>query len=89
MYALNLGEGGRILSACVVLPTGSYGGMPQAGHLPEGDVSDYRYEGGEYVRDPLPVPEPPEEVPTAEEDIQGLVVDHEYRLTLLELGITE
>ena len=64
MYALNLGEDGRILSACVVLPTGSYGGMPQADHLPEGDVSDYKYLGGEYVYDPLPKPEPMPE-PTA------------------------
>lgn len=27
--------------------------------------------------------------PTEEEDISALIVDHEYRLTLLELGITE
>lgn len=61
MYALNLGEGGRVLSACVALPGGNYEGMPQADHLPEGDVSDYRYGGGEYVYDPLPVPELPPE----------------------------
>lgn len=89
MYALNLGEGGRILSACVVLPAGNYDGMPQVDNLPEGDISDYRHEGGEYVYDPLPAPEPPEGMPTAEEDVQEMVVDHEYRLTLLELGITE
>lgn len=64
MYALNLGEGGRILSACVALSIGSYEGMPQADHLPEGDVSDYKYLGGEYVYDPLPKPEPMPE-PTA------------------------
>lgn len=27
--------------------------------------------------------------PSEEEDISALIVDHEYRLTLLELGITE
>lgn len=27
--------------------------------------------------------------PTAEEDLAALVIDHEYRLTLLELGVTE
>lgn len=27
--------------------------------------------------------------PSAEDDLSALVVDHEYRLTLLELGITE
>lgn len=65
MYALNLGDGGRILSACVVLSIGNYEGMPQVGSLPEGDISDYRYLGGEYVYDPLPEPEPPEPEPTA------------------------
>lgn len=64
MYALNLGEGGRILSACVVLSIGNYDGMPQVGILPDGDISDYRYEGGEYVYDPLP--EPPEPTPEPE-----------------------
>lgn len=66
MYALNLGEGGRILSACVVLSIGNYDGMPQVGILPEGDISDYRYEGGEYVYDPLPKPEPTEPEPEPE-----------------------
>lgn len=32
-------------------------------------------------------PPPPE--PTESEDAAALLVDHEYRLTLLELGITE
>lgn len=35
-------------------------------------------------------PEPPEPVepePTAEEDLNSLIIDHEYRLTLLELGV--
>ncbi len=27
--------------------------------------------------------------PTEEDDVNGMLVDHEYRLTLLELGITE
>ena len=27
--------------------------------------------------------------PTEEEDLSALVIDHEYRLTLLELGVTE
>lgn len=63
MYALNLGEGGRILSACVVLSIGNYDGMPQVDSLPEGDISDYKYLDGEYVYDPLPEPEPPEPAP--------------------------
>lgn len=66
MYALNLGDGGRILSACVVLSIGNYDGMPQVESLPDGDISDYRYLDGEYIYDPLPVPEPPEPEPGRE-----------------------
>lgn len=70
MYALNLGEGGRILSACMVLSIGNYDGMPQVDSLPggetaeENDISNYKYLDGEYVYDPLPKPEPMPE-PTA------------------------
>lgn len=66
MYALNLGDGGRILSACVVLSIGNYDGMPQVESLPDGDISDYRYLDREYIYDPLPVPEPPEPEPGRE-----------------------
>lgn len=38
------------------------------------------------IPDPEPDPAPP---PTAEEDRDAMLVDHEYRLTLLELGVTE
>lgn len=38
----------------------------------------------------IPDPDPePEKQPSAIDDIESLVVDHEYRLTLLELGLTE
>lgn len=38
----------------------------------------------------VPAPDPePERTPTEQEDMASLLVDHEYRLTLLELGITE
>ena len=30
-----------------------------------------------------------ESEPTEEDDVNAMLVDHEYRLTLLELGITE
>ena len=36
----------------------------------------------------LPAAEPDTQ-PTAEEDRDAMLVDHEYRLTLLELGVTE
>lgn len=37
----------------------------------------------------IPEPEPIEIKPTAQDDIDAMLVDHEYRLTLLELGVTE
>ena len=38
----------------------------------------------------VPEPEPePEPEPTAQADTDAMLVDHEYRLTLLELGVTE
>ena len=33
----------------------------------------------------IPEPEPPE--PTEEDDVNAMLVDHEYRLTLVELGL--
>ena len=35
---------------------------------------------------PEPTPEPSAE-PTAQDDMDAMLVDHEYRLTLLELGV--
>ena len=63
--------------------------MPRVETLPEGNMVDHKYLDGEYVYDPLPDPEPPVEEPTAIDDLQSLVVDLEYRTSLLELGLTE
>ena len=71
-YALNLAKDNRILSAWVVLPNGSYDGMPIVEELPEGNVMDYRYENGKYVYDPLPEHEPPATTPTDSERIAAL-----------------
>lgn len=84
-YALNLDEDGRILSA--TYESYAVAGMPVVSTLPDGDITDYKYIDGSYVHDPLPKPQPAE--PTAEEDALSMIVDHEYRLTLLELGVTE
>lgn len=35
------------------------------------------------------VPEPETPAPAAEDDLAALMVDHEYRITLLELGVTD
>ena len=84
-YALNLDEGGRILSATYeAYATAS---MPVVNTLPDGDITDYKYIDGSYVYDPLPKPGAAE--PSAEEDTLSMIVDHEYRLTMLELGVTE
>lgn len=62
LYALNVApEDGRILSAT----KDQYGaeGQPRVDHLPDDDISDYKYIDGEYVYDPLPKPPEPEPVP--------------------------
>ena len=64
MYALNLSEDNRILSATF----DQYGtpDQPRVEKLPEGNLPDYIYVDGEYVYEPLPEPEPPEPEPTGE-----------------------
>lgn len=58
MYALNLAENGRILSA--TYPEYAPADAVIVDALPEGDISDYRYVAGQYVYEPLPKPERPE-----------------------------
>lgn len=86
-YSLNLGENGRIMSVCVCLEGQKYENVVDS--FPDGDVTEYRYENGEFIHEPQPTPEPQPTEPTAEEDALSMIVDHEYRLTLLELGVTE
>ena len=71
MYALNLDKDGRILSACVCLDGFEYENIVDA--LPEGDISSYKYIGGEYVYDLLPEPEPQPEEPTADDVLDALL----------------
>lgn len=63
MYALNIADDGRILSVTFPEYAPAYAVLVDS--LPEGDVSDYRYVDGEYIYDPLPEPEKPEE-PTSD-----------------------
>ena len=58
MYALNLDNENRILSACFVIENGDYTGMPIVDILPNGNITDYLYVNGEYVHSPLPKEEP-------------------------------
>ena len=86
LYALNLGDDGRVLSAA----GDQYGaeGQPRVATLPEGDLYDYKYVDSEYIYDPLPKPEPAEQT-TEEQDALKLLINHEERLLMLELGLTE
>lgn len=90
IYALNLSDDGRILSACVVLGWQEgdempeiYNGMPVVETLPDGDVTGYLYVDGEYVYDPKPITPVPDPQPTQEERITAL----EEALTAIEEGI--
>lgn len=71
MYALNLGEYGRILSTCIVLPDRHYEIIVD--ELPDGNIYEYRYVDGEYIHDPLPVPGQPEAEPTADDVLNALL----------------
>lgn len=58
MYALNIDkETNRVLSVCVVLPTGDYDDMAIVDSFPEGNINDYLYINDEYVYSPLSEPE--------------------------------
>ena len=63
MYALNLNENNRILSA--TFDKYAPKKQPRVEQLPDGNISDYLYVNGEYVYDPLPVPPEPKPTVTA------------------------
>lgn len=71
MYALNLAEDNRILSA--TFEQYATEDMPKAETLPDGDITDYLYVDGQYVYDPLPEPEPTPTEPTADEVLDVLL----------------
>ena len=54
-YALNVSEDGRILSATYEKYAAE--NMPLVDALPEGNISDYIYQNGEFIYEPLPKPE--------------------------------
>lgn len=70
-YALNLAEGGRILSATYEKYASE--GAVIVDTLPDGDISDYRYVDGEYVYEPLPVEPEPEAEPTDTDVLNALL----------------
>lgn len=62
-YALNLADNGRILS--VTYEQYAAPGQPIVDTLPDGNVGDWKFVGGQYVYDPLPVPPEPTPEPSA------------------------
>ncbi len=88
MYALKLDADKQILSVCECIEGMQYEIIVET--FPNGkgvDITDYRYIDGEYIYNPKPKPDSLES--TAEEDTLSMLVDHEERLLMLELGITE
>ena len=71
MYALNLNENNRILSA--TYDQYAPQSQPRVNSLPDGDINDYLYINGEYVYDPLPIPPEPEPEATADEILNALL----------------
>ena len=71
MYALNLAEDNRILSA--TFEQYATEDMPKVDTLPDGDITDYLYVDGQYVYKPLPEPEPTPTEPTADEVLDVLL----------------
>ena len=61
-FALNLAGDGRVLSATFekYAPDGSV----LVDELPEGNLSDYRWQDNAFVYDPLPEPDPEPETPS-------------------------
>jgi hypothetical protein len=69
-YALNIAEGGRILSA--TYEKYAPDGVVLVENLPKGNLPDYLYVDGEYVYSPLPKVETAHE-PTANEILNALL----------------
>ena len=71
MYSLNLDTDNRILSVCVCLDGFEYTNIMDT--LPNGNISDYKYIGGEYAYDPLLEPEPQPVEPTTDDVLDVLL----------------
>lgn len=71
MYALNLSNDNRILSATYA--QFAVPGQPIVNELPEGDISNYKYIGSQFIYDPLPIPPDPEPEPSADEILDVLL----------------
>ena len=70
-YALNLAEDSRVLSATFekYAPADSV----LVDELPDGNLSDYRWQDGTFVLDPLPEPESEPETPSQLDRVEAQV----------------
>ena len=97
IYALNIGEDGRILSA--THPKYAPVDAVIVDYLPDGGITDYLYEldenldtgelNWEYVYDPLPVPEKPEPEQPDDNDYEARIaaLEAELEATKILLGV--
>lgn len=90
-YALNLADDGRILSA--TYPKYAPEDAVKVEMLPDFDITDYLYVDGQYVYNPLPEQEEPEqEEATLESRVETLETDSTEMKEALEMilnGVTE
>lgn len=84
-YAIELAEDNRVVS--VTYESYATEKMQIVDVIPEGNITEYRYENGEFIHDPLPQEETEEEEPTVEDDVLEMMIDHETRILELELGV--
>lgn len=87
MYALNLNEDNRILSA--TLDEFAPEEQPRVESLPDGDLYEYKYVDNEFVHDPLPKPEPPEPQPTLEERVAKIEANVLYISMMANIDLDE
>ena len=71
-YALNLAEDGRVLSATYERFAAPGAVLVEA--IPEGNLSDYRFQDGDFVYDPLPEPDPVPEEPSQLDRVEAQAV---------------
>ena len=71
-YALNLAEDGRVLSATYAKYAPKDAVLVD--ELPAGNLSDYRWQDGDFVYDPLPEPEPVPEEPSQLDRVEAQAV---------------
>ena len=77
-YALNLADDGRVLSA--TRPEFAPKDAPTCEELPDGDISDYLFQNGSFVYDPLPVDTTPDidEITLLRAQVQALTDRGEF-----------